>query len=210
MYIPQVDKESYAIGSYGFEGRFISYFHQLKEVLNLCPSSVREVGVGDRVFGDFVRNNTSVVYTSVDIAEDLRPDVLGSVTALPFENNSFDVVCAFEVLEHLPFKEFEKALGEIVRVARTHVVLSLPHFGPMISFSCKIPFLPEVRFAYKLSIPKNHIFNGQHYWEIGKKGYSASLIREKLGVHGKVVKEYVPWGSPYHHFFVLELSKKLV
>lgn len=202
METPQVAKdEGYAFGSYGFEGRFVSYYYQLKTVLARKPASVLEVGVGDRVFGDFIRNNTKVAYTSVDIAEDLAPDVIGSVTALPFPDNAFDVVCAFEVLEHLPFEQFDIALGELARVARNEVVISLPHFGPMLSFSLKIPFIRELRIAYKLPFPKTHTFNGQHYWEIGKRGYPASTIKTHLAKLGRVEEDFIPWGSAYHHFY---------
>lgn len=202
---PQVDKSHYDFGKYAFEGRFVSYYWQLKEVLELAPSSVLEVGVGDQVFGSFIKKNTAVAYTSVDVAEDLHPDVVGSVLNLQFADKSFDVVCAFEVLEHIPFTEFDTALAELARVARTHVVISVPHFGPMLSFSCKIPFLPAFRFAVKLPFPKKHSFNGQHYWEVGKSGYHVSLIRKMLRKHGSISRDFVPFGSPYHHFFVIKL-----
>lgn len=205
---PQVDKSQYRFEKYAFEGRFVSYYWQLKEVLALDPSSVLEIGVGDRVFRSFVKNNTAVSYTSIDVAEDLHPDVVGSVLELPFANQSFEVVCAFEVLEHLPFQEFDTALTELCRVARTHVVVSLPHFGPMLSFSLKIPFLPQIRVAWKIPFPKKHVFNGQHYWEIGKHGYPISLMRKRLSAHGELERDFVPFGSPYHHFFVLKLKRE--
>ncbi|MEK7602498.1 MAG: class I SAM-dependent methyltransferase [Patescibacteria group bacterium] len=208
MDAPQTDKSHYAIGSYGFEGRFVSYFHQLHEVLSLKPRTILEVGVGDRVFGDFIRNNTGVGYTSVDIAPDLHPDVLGSVTKLPFADNSFDVVCAFEVLEHLPFEEFDVALSELARVAKRAVILSLPHFGPMLSFSLKVPFIPQLQCAVKLPVSRTHAFNGQHYWEIGKRGYPLSLIRTKLHTIGVRTKDFIPFNSPYHHFFTIDVSKQ--
>lgn len=204
---PQVDKSHYAFGRYAFEGRFVSYYWQLKEVLALNPESVLEVGAGDRVFGNFIKDNTGVTYTCVDIAEDLRPDVVGSVLALPFADKSHDVVCAFEVLEHLPFEQFDKALTELARVARAHVVISIPHFGPMLSFSLKIPFIPQIRFAFKIPFPRRHTFNGQHYWELGKRGYPVKLIRQKLGTRGRILRDFVPFGSPYHHFFVVDVSK---
>lgn len=49
----------------------------------------------------------------------------GSVLALPFEDRSFDTVICCEVLEHVP--ETEQALRELCRVARHHLVLSVPH-----------------------------------------------------------------------------------
>lgn len=201
----QVDKSHYDFSRYGFEGRFVSYYHQLREVLALKPRSVLEVGVGDKVFGSFLKNNTSVAYTSLDVAEDLQPDTVGSILDLPFANNSFDVVCAFEVLEHLPYAKVDQALAELTRVARSHVVLSVPHFGPMLSFSLKIPFLPKLRLQLKLPFAKEHRFNGQHYWELGKRGYSVEEFRQKLELHGRLVRDFVPFNSEYHHFFVLEL-----
>lgn len=203
--IPQVDASNYRFGAYAFEGRFVSYYWQLKEILALKPSSVLEVGVGDRVFGNFIKDNTAVAYTSADIAGDLHPDVVGSVLALPFADQSFDVACAFEVLEHLPFKKFDRALGELCRVARTHVVISVPHFGPMLSFSLKVPFLPQMRVALKIPFPQTHIYNGQHYWEIGKRGYPARKVRGMVRNRGEVIRDFVPFGNPYHHFFVLKV-----
>lgn len=201
----QVDKSHYAFGKYAFEGRFVSYYWQLREVLALNPGSVLEVGVGDAVFGGFLKANTRVSYTSVDVADDLHPDTVGSILALPFPDKSYDIACAFEVLEHLPFEQFDKAVGELARVARTHVAISVPHFGPMISFSLKLPFLPHIRLAMKLPFPKKHAFNGQHYWEIGKAGYPPSRIRKALSAHGRIVKDFVPFGNSYHHFFILEV-----
>ena len=204
----QVSKEHYTFESYGFEGRFVSYYWQLHEVLSRKSVSLLEVGVGDRVFGSFITQNTSVQYTSIDIAEDLHPDVLGSVTKLPFPDNSFDITCAFEVLEHLPFEEFDTALSELCRVARNYVAVSLPHFGPMLAFSLKIPFIPLIRVAVKIPYARAHVFNGQHYWEIGKRGYPIAKIRSILAQHGKIESDFIPFNNSYHHAFVLVPFKK--
>lgn len=201
--IPQIDKSHYQFGKYAFEGRFVSYYWQLKEVLALEPSTLLEIGVGDRVFGNFIKNNTSVSYTSVDVAADLHPDIVGSILKLPFPDKSFDVVCAFEVLEHLPFEDFDHAVAELSRVARTHIIISIPHFGPMLSFSFKIPFVPEIRIAWKIPFPKKHVFNGQHHWELGKRGYSVQRVKKILQNQGDILHDFVPFGNSYHHFFVV-------
>ncbi len=204
----QVDKEAYRFERYGTEERFVSYYVQLAEIMRAKPRSVLEIGAGDRVVGSYLKNNTDIAYTSVDIADDVGADVIAPVTKLPFPDDSFDVSCAFEVLEHLPFDQFQIALTELARVAKTHVLLSLPHFGPMLSLSFKIPFLPRIRLAYKIPYPKTHAFNGQHYWEIGKRGYPVSRIRTELEKHGRIVNDFIPPESPYHHFFTLELHQK--
>ena len=43
---------------------------------------------------------------------------------LPFADNEFDTACAIEVLEHVP--DPERTLAEMVRVARRHVLVSVP------------------------------------------------------------------------------------
>lgn len=199
----QVDKTAYQFFSYAHPGRFVSYYHQLAEVLALAPKNVLEIGVGDGVFRDYLKGNTDIAYTSVDVAHDLHPDVVGDITKLPFQDGVFDVSCAFEVLEHLPFEKFEQALRELKRVSKKNVIISLPHFGPPMKLSFKIPFLPEVWFAFKIPYPRKHIFNGQHYWEIGKKEYPSKRIRVILEKYFEIQKEYIPFENQYHHFFVL-------
>ena len=202
----QVDKNAYRFERYTGLDRWSSYYYQLREILALSPASVLEIGVGDGVVRQYLKTQTSVAYTSLDVADDLGADVLGDARSLPFADASFDMVCAFEVLEHLPFEDFEQALGELVRVARTHVLVSLPHFGPPIKFLLKLPFLPEIRFAFKVPFPKRHIFNGQHYWELGKRGYPLSRIRAAFERHGILLTELVPFENSYHHFFVIKVG----
>lgn len=200
----QVDKDAYKFERYAHPGRWVSYYHQVREVLRLAPKNILEIGSGDGVFKNYIKENTDITYSNVDVAEDLHPDVIGSVTKLPFGDASFDVVCAFEVLEHIPFVDFEKALREMSRVSRFGVVISLPHFGPPIKFLFKVPFLREMSFAFKIPFAKANIFNGQHYWEIGKRGYSPTVIRGILEKHFKIEKEFVPFENQYHRFYVLK------
>ena len=77
----------------------------------------------------------------------------------------------------------------------------------MFSFSMKLPFLSEIRIAFKIPFYKKHVFNGQHYWEVGKIGYPASLIRERLSKNGDIIRDFVPFNSSYHHFFVLKIPR---
>jgi SAM-dependent methyltransferase len=200
----QVERNHYKFAHYSHLGRWVSYYHQLDELLKKHPKNVLEVGPGDKVFGSFLKNNTEVSYTSVDIAEDLHPDIVGDITKLPLENNSYDAVCVFEVLEHLPYEHFEQAVSELHRVSRKHVFISLPHFGPPFKFLLKVPLLPVIKISFKIPFMKEHAFNGEHYWEIGKKGYPLERILRDLEKQFVVEKHFIPFENQYHHFFVLE------
>ncbi len=200
-------KDSYEFSKYSYPSRWGSYFYQLDSIFSLNPESVLEIGVGDRVIGSYIKNNTKVSYTCADVSSDLKPDVVASVTKLPFEDKSFDLTCAFEVLEHMPFEYFETALKELARVSKKYVIISLPHFGPSFQFLLKIPLLPKIEFSFKIPFAKKHIFNGRHYWEIGKKGYSVSKILSTLENQFIIKSHFVPFENQYHHFFILEKNE---
>ena len=56
-------------------------------------------------------------------------DVIISEDKLPFENNSFDIACAIDVLEHIQKKERKSFIDNLVKVAREKVVLSFPIYS---------------------------------------------------------------------------------
>ena len=110
---------------YDTKGRFISYWHQIDEILSLKPRSILLVGVGNRLVSDYLKQRGLSLKT-VDKNLELHPDCVGDVLALPFAGNTFAVTACYQVLEHLPFKLFPAALREIFRVSEEYAVLSLP------------------------------------------------------------------------------------
>jgi len=204
----QVRSDHYQFGRYAHPGRFASYFYQLKLTLELEPATVLEVGVGDKVFGHYLQDHSNIAYTSLDVAEDLHPDIVGDIFTMPCKDNAYDVVCCFEVLEHLPYAHVPRALAELARVAKKAVVLSVPHFGPRTQFFLKLPFVPEIKVAVKVPFPRTHIFNGEHYWELGAKGYTARAFRTLLSEYGTVIRDHVPFENQYHHFYVIEVTRQ--
>jgi ubiquinone/menaquinone biosynthesis C-methylase UbiE len=53
---------------------------------------------------------------------------LGSVTDVPFRDNTFDLVCSFKVLAHVP--DITRALAELARVTRPGGFLALEFYNP--------------------------------------------------------------------------------
>src|SRR3982074_2860577 len=196
-------KEHYEFARYTGFDRWSSYYYQVREITSLAPASMLEIGTGDGFLKRFIEGATAISYRSLDIAADLQPDIVGSVESIPLGDDAVDVVVACEVLEHLPFEKFEPALREMRRVSTSHVLISLPHFGPKVKLALKLPRLKEIRVALKLGFPQKHVCRGEHYWEIGKQGYSLSTVRGVLKTLFTIEKDFIPFESQYHHFFLL-------
>lgn len=130
---------------------------------------------------------------------------------IPLPDQSRDVLLCAEILEHLPFDQFEPALREIARVCRIGVVLSLPHYGPYLKFGFKVSFLRERKWIWKLPWPRKHIRNPAigHEWEIGKRGTRAGKIRRILEAIFHIEREYILWENHYHHFYVLRPRRSI-
>ncbi len=56
------------------------------------------------------------------------PIIQGSITELPFENNQYDLVCAFDVIEHVA--DDAKAIAEMIRVCKPggHIAITVPAY----------------------------------------------------------------------------------
>lgn len=109
------------------EAAFVQRFADGRDLL--------EVGCGTGLllqrFREFARSARGVDL-SPGMLEHARArglDVLeGSATALPFENDAFDVVCSFKVLAHV--REIKLALAEMTRVTRPGGTVIAEFYNP--------------------------------------------------------------------------------
>lgn len=206
----QVDKSHYEFEKYIHKRRWASMWHQLDEVIKLNPERVLEVGPGPGLF-KATATSLGVHVETLDVDTELHPDHLASVFDMPFEDGAFDVVCAFQMLEHLPFDQSLDAFRELVRVARKAVVISLPDAAHRWPISFHVPMMGPIQFLVprpRLVAPK-HEFDGQHFWEINKAGYPLKRVKKGLLDCGPVyiAKTFRVHEHSYHRFFVFEKIK---
>lgn len=203
----QVHSSHYNFHPYMHKARWNSLWHQIDEVIRLNPTKVLEIGPGPGVF-KYMANLFGVVVDTLDIDPELKPDFIGSATLMPLQDNSYDVVCAFQVLEHLPYESALQAFGEMVRVSKHHVVISLPDAKPVWRY---LLYFPKLGYLDRL-VPRpfffeqRHLFKGQHYWEINKRGYSLEKVSRDLQQYAPVLYSYRVNENPYHRFFIIDAN----
>lgn len=201
----QVESDHY-YKNYDTKERFCSYWHQIEEIVSHSPKTILEIGVGNGFVSSYLKQRGFSIVTS-DIDKKLNPSVAASVLDIPFSDETFEIVACYEVLEHLPYKYFRKALAETFRISSSRVLLSLPDANRVYRVCIQIPKLGL--FKKLIQIPRFkkvvNYFDGQHYWEIGKAGYSLNTIINVLSKVGfKIEKTYRVFEIPYHRFFVLK------
>ncbi|MFO7525412.1 MAG: class I SAM-dependent methyltransferase [Ignavibacteriaceae bacterium] len=199
----QVEKSHYDFLKYTDKKRFTSYFYQLEYIFKLQPRNILEIGSGVGFLKKLLPEN--IKYFSVDISKYLSPDIIATIESLPFDDNSFEMVCCFQVLEHLPFEKFSSLLEELKRVSSKYVYISLPFANHKFMIDIYLPKINHI--ILDLLIPKfykKHNFDGQHYWEIGKRGYSQKRIKNIIKQNFKIISTFTPKENFYHTFYLLE------
>jgi len=204
-YEKQVEKDHYQFSRYMSKQRWCSVWHQFDEVQKLQSNRVLEVGPGPGLF-KMVAATFGISVETLDFDPDLKPDHVGSATALPFSDGSYDVVCAFQMLEHLPYEAALQAFGEMARVSRRHVIISLPDARPVWRYQVHIPKFGPCDFLIPRPLFKAaaHEFDGEHYWELNKRGYPLSRVIDDLSKHMRLVKTYRVPEYFYHRFLTFE------
>lgn len=204
----QVSKEHYS-KKYEHLERFVSYYHQVKLIADLNPKTILEIGIGGGALRGLIANKGYEISTA-DFDDSLEPDIVCDIRNIPKPDDSYDLVCAFEVLEHIPYEESLKALKEMKRVSRKNIVISVPrscvYFG--LSFSFGLPIFRRL-LSLGFRIPFFWIAaeagNKQHYWELGRRGYSISrFIKDLKGMDFRILQKGHISLNTQHYFVVLE------
>jgi hypothetical protein len=153
--------------------------------------------------------------TTLDIDDTFQPDQVGSVHDLSrFADGHFDVVIASHVLEHFALPYLDQALAEIARVAR-YAIVYLPLHGRPAQVRIKLPFGGhDIPITFSLFNPFKkadgmtpRFMGGQHFWEIGLRGFRVRDVERRVSAHFKVLSKYrnQDWMGSYN--FVLESKR---
>lgn len=141
------------------------------------------VGCGKDIWGDV---RVDVSYHFYDFWE-CRPTILADAHCLPFQTQTFDVVKAKHVLEHLvsPYV----ALNEICRVARKQIILEFPAENDVLALMISLLFDYPPQLKIILALLKERL-NGEHKWVIPPQDVVRFL--EEKGWHTTVGTSDVP------------------
>ena len=198
----QVPPEHYDWPTYNLKGRWISYWHQVDEVVATGAATSVEIGVGPGIVRHALAQ-AGVSVTSVDIDPGLGVDRRGDIMSLPCSDGEFGVVLCAQVLEHIPWYDVPRAVAEIRGTCRTHAIVSLPQTGFSAGIGIELWSLGRRSLATKIPVPRRYSFDGQHHWEVGARGTGRCRVRDALRRGFEIEREYTVPEFTYHRFYVL-------
>lgn len=190
---------------------FVNAYYQYRDVKSLPDcKTVLIVGPGQGL-PTVVLKWRGYEVTTIDIEPAFSPDEIGSVHDLSrYEAAAFDVLIASHVLEHLPEGSLDQALAEIARTAR-YALVYLPVHGVYGQLRLSSNFRG---FDHALLLTLSKCFerpdgntprymSGQHYWELGLKGFRVRDMVARMNQHFDVLRNYRnrDW-LPSHNFIL--------
>lgn len=206
----QVTKEHYDFQAYATPNRWMSYYHQINEIIQSEKhDSILIIGKGDGIVPVAVKQmlGGGGQVDTFDFDAELSPTYVGDIRELSnIVNKKYDVVVCCQVLEHLEWQYFEDIIRQIREITVGRFILSLPAYSFAMSVTIDLPKFHHK--TIKLIIPgmwKKFIkWTGEHYWEVGIKGHSKKDILAILGQFFNVKKHYHVSENTYHWFVIMD------
>ena len=159
------------------------YWRQQSLMRNVIQfdNRILEIGVGSGFTADYLRSRGLKVIT-VDIDEQKKPDIVANIVKF-HPATTFDHILAFEVFEHIPFRQFEQVIQNLSPRCSGCFFVSLPQYRWVIAaVEFKLPRLGERRLA--LTMPKSSLNTAHHHWEIGYGDIDEEDVIDVFARHG--------------------------
>ena len=130
-------------------------------------------------------------YVHLDVRTDCHPDVAGDAARLPFQDQTFEEVRAFDVLEHFPRRQRFPVLLEWHRVLRPggRLIVRVPN---MHALAAQIQFWAD-KPGPQLEMLLDNVYGGHKYgpdgiWDTHHWGYTPASLAVTLGTAGFVTE----------------------
>lgn len=167
------------------------FFFIIKEIIAFNPKNVLEIGEGSGIVRRVIEP-LAEKYETMDVNEKLAPAYLNDVRTLkPELQEQFDCVIAADILEHIPFEDLEKALGNLFMYLKTggKALITIPHRASNFllmtptqaprAFRMPTGFLSPGAF-YRRFIKRQIWIDPDHRWEIGDGQHKIKDVEEKM------------------------------
>ena len=171
-------------------------------------AAVLEVGVGAGLTTHLLRQLGHRVET-IDVDDKLEPDIVGSITDIPAEDEAYHAFLCCQVLEHLPWDDLENALSELARVVTAGGVISVPSNKPtwlLLKHDSISSGTRRITLGARRNKPMK-VTDGQHYWELESNRTTEDFRKKIRAVGLRIEYEIQPVENMYHQFFVVRKEK---
>ena len=161
---------------------------------------VLELGVGSGFAANYCRSRGLDV-TTLDIDEEKKPDIVANVVTYDFDRK-YDHLMAFEILEHIPYDQFERIIRKIPEFINGYAFISLPR-NERVVFNLNLR-LPKFRpVSYQWRILKKNITCKAHHWELDYGEYTNRRVESLFTDAGLRVARRMT--CDYVRFYALEV-----
>ena len=200
-------REIYFSDQYFSKAQLFSFAHQIHEIAKFKPSTMIEIGIGNGFVSSFFRRS-GVDVTTVDINPALEPDICAPLDELDghIGDRQFDLVVCCEVLEHMPYADFEKNI-KILRGLSENAFITVPCYRPWFGIAGHLS-IPKLRRPLRLGFrfPRFGPFRKQdmqmHFWEVGCGAQTGiKRIIDSLETEFSTVTSGFFEMNPYHQYF---------
>jgi uncharacterized UPF0146 family protein len=185
------------------QSHWVYYWYQQKLMEGLVvpgEDKVLELGVGSGFAANYGRSR-GVDITTLDIDEEKKPDIVANVVTYDFDCR-YDHLMAFEILEHIPYTEFEKIIRRIPTFIGKYAFISLPRNEEVaFKIDLAIPRLPPIKYEWRRL--KNRITTKAHHWEMDYGEHTTESVKALFTECGlRIARTLV---CDYIRFYALEV-----